>query len=85
LDVRTRDEWNQFHIQGSTNIPLDQLQNRLSEVPKNQEVVVVCLSGHRSQSGITMLQQAGYTKVFCLSGGLTTWKASGYPLEGQVP
>jgi len=85
LDVRSQDEWNQFHIQGSTLIPLDQLPQRLSEVPKDKEVVVVCLSGHRSQSGTAILQQAGYTNVFCLSGGLTAWKAAGYPLEGQAP
>ena len=85
LDVRSQEEWNRFHIQGSTLIPLDQLPHRLSEVPKDKEVVVVCLSGHRSQSGTTILQQAGYSNVFCLSGGLTAWKAAGYPLEGEAP
>ncbi|HUI90309.1 MAG TPA: rhodanese-like domain-containing protein [Anaerolineales bacterium] len=85
LDVRSQDEWNQFHIKGSTLIPLDQLPSRLSEVPKDQDVVVVCLTGHRSQSGTAILQQAGYTHVFCLSGGLTAWNAAGYPLEGTAP
>lgn len=85
LDVRSQEEWDQFHIKGSTLIPLDQLPNRLSEVPKDKDVVVVCLSGHRSQSGTTILQQAGYTNVFCLSGGLTAWKAAGYLLEGEAP
>jgi rhodanese-related sulfurtransferase len=85
LDVRSQDEWNQFHIKGSTLIPLDQLPNRLSEVPKDKDVVVVCLSGHRSPSGTAILQQAGYKNVFCLSGGLAAWKATGYPLEGEAP
>jgi len=85
LDVRSQDEWNQFHIKGSTLIPLDQLPNRLSEVPKDRDVVVACLSGHRSLSGTAVLQQAGYINVFCLSGGLTAWKAAGYPLEGKAP
>jgi rhodanese-related sulfurtransferase len=85
LDVRSQDEWNQFHIKGSTLIPLDQLSNRLSEVPKNKDVVVVCLSGHRSQSGVAILQQAGFTHVSCLSGGLQAWMDANYPIERGSP
>jgi rhodanese-related sulfurtransferase len=62
LDVRSQAEWDQFHIAGSTLIPLDQLQDRLSELPKDHDIVVVCLTGHRSQSGTTILQQAGFTQ-----------------------
>jgi rhodanese-related sulfurtransferase len=85
LDVRSQAEWDQFHIKGSTLIPLDQLPSRLSEVPMDKDVVAVCLTGHRSQTGTAILQQAGYKNVFCLSGGLTAWKAAGYPLEGAAP
>ncbi len=85
LDVRSQEEWNQFHIAGSTLIPLDQLQNRLGELPKSKEIVVVCLSGHRSQSGTAILQQAGFTHVFCLSGGLQAWMAQNYPVEQAAP
>ncbi len=85
LDVRSQEEWNQFHIAGSILIPLDQLSNRLSEVPKDRDVVVVCLSGHRATSGTAILQQNGYKHVSCLSGGLTAWQAAGYPLVGETP
>ena len=85
LDVRSQEEWDQFHIAGSTLIPLDELQNRLSELLKNQDIVVICLSGHRSQSGVTILQQAGFTRISCLSGGLQAWTAAGYPVEGNAP
>jgi rhodanese-related sulfurtransferase len=85
LDVRSQAEWDQFHIKGSTLIPLDQLQNRLSELPKDKDIVVVCLSGHRSLSGTTILQQAGFTRVSCLSGGLQAWITAGYPVQGKVP
>ncbi len=85
LDVRSQEEWDQFHISGSTLIPLDQLQNRLSELSKDQDIVVVCLTGHRSQSGTTILQQAGFTRLSCLSGGLQAWTAAGYPVEGTAP
>jgi rhodanese-related sulfurtransferase len=85
LDVRSQEEWDQFHIKGSSLIPMDQLQNRLSELPKDQDIVVVCLSGHRSQSGNAILQQAGFKHVFCLSGGLQAWTAEGYPIQGTPP
>ena len=85
LDVRSQEEWNQFHIAGSTLIPLDQLQNRLSELPRDRDIVVVCLSGHRSKEGMTILRQAGFSRAACMTGGLTAWKAAGYPLEGSNP
>jgi len=82
LDVRSQDEWNQFHVKGSLLIPLDQLPNRLAELPREKDIIVVCLSGHRSQSGTAILQQAGFTHVSCLRGGLQAWKDANYPLEG---
>jgi rhodanese-related sulfurtransferase len=77
LDVRTQYEWNQFHLSKSTLIPLDQLSNRVNELPKDQDIIVVCLSGHRAQSGTAILQQAGLTRVAYLSGGLQAWIAPG--------
>lgn len=85
LDVRTQDEWNQAHLANSVLIPLDQLTSRLSEVPKDQEVVVVCRSGRRSKEGMTLLRNAGYARVSSMTGGLLAWQAAQYPLEGSAP
>jgi rhodanese-related sulfurtransferase len=85
LDVRSQEEWDQVHIANSTLIPLDELQNRLSELPKDHDIVVVCLSGHRSEEGVTILRHAGFSRADCMTGGLTAWKAAGYPLEGNSP
>jgi rhodanese-related sulfurtransferase len=79
LDVRSQEEWDQAHVAGSTLIPLDQLQNRLGELPSDQDIVVVCLTGYRSLNGATILQQAGFKHVSCLSGGLQAWVAAGNP------
>lgn len=79
LDVREPSEWNEFHIPGSTLIPLGQLQTRVNEVPKDKPVVVVCRSGNRSQTGRDILKQAGFTNVTSMNGGLTQWKAQGLP------
>ncbi len=85
LDVRSREEFSQFHIKGSRLIPLDQLPNRLRELPKDKEVVIVCLSGHRSLSGATILRQAGFKQVFSLIGGLQAWMDANYPVEKGTP
>ena len=71
LDVRTPEEWNEYHVPGSTLIPLDQLSNRVAEVPKDKEVVVVCRSGNRSATGRDVLLKAGYPQVTSLAGGLS--------------
>jgi rhodanese-related sulfurtransferase len=85
LDVRSQAEWDQYHISGATLIPLDQLQNRLGELPQDEYIVVVCRSGNRSLSGTTILQHAGFSRVSSMSGGLQAWSAAGYPVEGTAP
>lgn len=78
LDVRELSEWQQVHIPGATLIPLGELPDRLSELPKDQEIVVVCHSGNRSAKGRDILLAAGFTRVTSMAGGMTQWQASGY-------
>ena len=80
LDVRTVEEWNEFHAPNSTLIPLDQLGARLSEVPRDRQIVVVCRSGNRSQQGRDILLDAGFEQVTSLAGGLNEWRANGFPV-----
>lgn len=81
LDVRTQEEWDDYHIPETTLIPLDDLATRVDEVPRDQEVVVVCRSGNRSQVGRDILMQAGFTQVTSMSGGVNDWRSAGYPIE----
>ncbi|HEX9330574.1 MAG TPA: rhodanese-like domain-containing protein [Anaerolineales bacterium] len=81
LDVRTQEEWNEFHAPNATLIPLDQLPTRLSELPKDKEIVVVCRSGTCSQQGREILLNAGFTQVTSMQDGLTDWRTSGYPIQ----
>jgi rhodanese-related sulfurtransferase len=80
LDVREPSEWTQLHIPGATLIPLGELPNRLNELPKDQEIVVVCRSGNRSAQGRDILLNAGFTKVTSMAGGMTQWQAEGLPI-----
>ena len=78
LDVRQPEEWADAHIPGATLIPLGDLESRINEVPKDQEIVVVCRSGNRSATGRDILKQAGFSQVTSMAGGLNEWKAEGY-------
>jgi rhodanese-related sulfurtransferase len=77
LDVREPSEWTQFHIPGATLIPLGDLPNRLKDVPKDRDVVVVCRTGHRSAQGRDTLLNAGFTRVTSMAGGVTEWQTQG--------
>ena len=79
LDVRTPEEWNEFHAPDTTLIPLDELAARVNELPKDQPIVVVCRSGNRSQAGRDILLQAGFNAT-SMSGGLNEWRDSGHPV-----
>jgi rhodanese-related sulfurtransferase len=81
LDVRSKEEWDQEHIPGSTLIPLDELPGRLDELPGEGEIVVICQSGRRSLQGMTLLVEAGFSEVSCMTGGILAWSEAGYPLE----
>lgn len=78
LDVRTEEEY--FgplgHINGAILIPIDQLENRLSELEiyKNDTIYVVCRSGNRSEFGKDILNDNNFTAVN-VDGGMLEWKA----------
>lgn len=81
LDVRTQEEWDDFHAPGTTLIPLDELEGRLDELPKGEEIVVVCRSGNRSQAGRDILLSNGFDQATSVAGGLNAWREAGYPVE----
>jgi len=85
LDVRSREEWSQSHIEGSQLIPLDGLEASLSELPRDREIVVVCRSGNRSQAGLEILKEAGFSNAFSMRGGMIAWEEAGYPVESSSP
>lgn len=75
LDVRTNGEFAGGHVEGALNIPVQELDEKLSTLPakKDQPVVVYCHSGRRSAAAVKMLEKAGFTKVSDL-GAMSNWK-----------
>ena len=81
LDVRTQAEWDEYHAPQAVLIPLDKLPDRLEEIPRKGDIVVICNSGNRSQVGRDILLDAGFERVTSSAGGIQAWAAAGYPTE----
>lgn len=74
LDVRAESEWRAGHIEGSLNVPLPHLEERLAEIPRGRPVVVQCQSGYRSSIATSLLERAGVPGLSDLAGGIVAWQ-----------
>ena len=63
IDVRTKGEYQQGHIKGSVNIPLNNLANHYSKIKKDKPVITCCASGMRSASAKSLLRSNGFSEV----------------------
>ncbi len=79
LDVRTAEEWEAGHVEGSTWIPMAELVARRAELPGDRELVVICRSGGRSAKATEALVKWGYHAAN-VAGGAQAWVSAGYPL-----
>jgi rhodanese-related sulfurtransferase len=75
VDVRSPAEFAQDHVAGAVNIPLDQIDSRWTEVPRDVLVVTVCgKGGGRSERGAQELRDRGLKEVRSLCGGTDAWR-----------
>jgi glyoxylase-like metal-dependent hydrolase (beta-lactamase superfamily II)/rhodanese-related sulfurtransferase len=81
LDVRTTVETEEesARIQGAQMIPINDLRDRINEIPKDSPVMTICRSGTRSVMAFNILREAGWQKVANINGGLLRWKREGLP------
>lgn len=79
LDVREPAEYSAGHAPDAKLIPLGQLGARLQELSayKDRPVVVMCRSGRRSAQAVELLQEAGFSRVSNLKGGINAWEGDG--------
>ncbi|WP_339935924.1 rhodanese-like domain-containing protein [Undibacterium luofuense] len=82
LDVRSAEEFASGHLPKAKNIPLPELAQRIAELEKsrNNVVITVCKSGVRSASAVSVLTKAGFAQVFSLEGGTDSWREQGLPI-----
>ena len=80
VDVRKSDEFSAGHLRDSKNIPIDNLDKRVSELDKTHPVLVVCQSGDRASRAAGEYRRAGFGEVYILDGGYTEWRSQGLPV-----
>lgn len=76
LDVRQLDEWEEARVPGAPLVPLDQLVDRLADVPAEGTLYVICRSGGRSMQACEYLRSQGIEAVN-VAGGTLAWVTSG--------
>lgn len=77
LDVRGKEEFMAFHIEGAINIPFADLRTKANELKKDVPLVVICNSGHRSSLGASLLKRQGFKDISNFAGGMLGYNAAG--------
>lgn len=72
LDVREPFEYEEWHIPGSVNIPVNEVRERIKEIPKGVKIVTVCLHGVRSEYARRVLESKGI-KAESMEGGIAEY------------
>ena len=82
LDVRTPIDFAEGHIEGARLIDFQSgnFENDIAALDKNATYAVYCRSGNRSGQAVKVMQDAGFTSVFNMNGGVIDWANAGLPL-----
>lgn len=80
LDVRTKDEYNEGHVENATLIDFyeDNFMNEIAKLDPEKEYLVYCHSGGRSGKAMNMMGQMGFKNVYNMSGGMIDWLENQY-------
>lgn len=81
IDVREGWEYQGGHAKGAKNIPLSQIKQRLPEIPRDREILLICQSGHRSMQAAKLLHHQGIEQVLNVTGGTSVWRMHKLPME----
>jgi rhodanese-related sulfurtransferase len=73
LDVREDWEWQRAHIDAARHMPMGQVPDRLSELDRGRDLVVMCHHGGRSRQIVLFLEQQGFDRASSLRGGIDAW------------
>lgn len=76
LDVREAWEFKTARIEGSTLIPMGEIQARIGELDRDADIVVICHHGGRSVQVALFLERQGFPRMHNLAGGVNAWARS---------
>lgn len=80
IDIRQPAELSSGIIPGAEALPMHTIPLRMSELNREEKLIIVCRSGARSAQACMFLQQQGYDNVFNLRGGMMAWAGSGFKI-----
>ena len=80
VDVRGESEWETGHIEQAVHIYVGNLEEKLSKIPPENPVTVICSIGNRSGIGASVLERAGYKDISAVPGGMMAWAGAGFPI-----
>lgn len=72
LDIRTPREWDEFNL-GGFHVPLDTLLERINEIPRDKNWVIICYNGTQSLIALHLMKAKGFSKIDHLEGGLEAY------------
>jgi rhodanese-related sulfurtransferase len=81
IDVRESWENDQLRIPGAMLIPLNEMPQRLGEIPTDRDVYVHCRMGGRSTRAVEFLREHGRPRTYNIAGGIDAWKEAGLPVS----
>lgn len=84
VDVRRVAEYNAGHAVRTSNIPLDKLPFEFEKLDPSLPTYIICQTGYRSSLGASILENAGFNKVYNVSGGTTAWIDAGLETEAAA-
>lgn len=84
IDVRKKSEFDSEHVLGAKNIPLNEINEHLTEIPKNRPFVVHCAGGYRSMIASSILKQRGWKNFVDVVGGFKDIKQTSVPKSDYV-
>jgi rhodanese-related sulfurtransferase len=79
LDVREPNEFQAIRAEGAVLVPMSTFVQRMAELPRDREILVICQSGNRSAAVTAHLLRNGWTDVVNVAGGTNDWAKAGLP------
>ncbi len=82
LDVRTKEEFEEGHIEKAINIDIKQedFESQIQKLAKDEIYIIHCRSGRRSTSGLEVMKKMSFQKIYHMNGGILQWEEEKLPL-----